>query len=170
MLALVLPALLAGCAAAPAPQTAPPPVTALPAAAPPAARDWLDPADPAVIEKAVHCLMLRTALADTAHAWLWLDLELSEGGSVRVLGPAALTFELLEDGAPRRVDDAGLFVALDDDANSFLNSSRGAITVRTGRVASTAGRVRLLARLPRVDTARTVVHHVSPIPDRWIRR
>ncbi|MBU1073494.1 hypothetical protein KKG45_09635, partial [bacterium] len=70
----------------------------------------------------------------------------------------------------REVRDAGLFVALSLDANTFLNSTSGPITIRSGHATAGSGCVRLLARLPAVDTRRTVVDHVSPVPGRWIQK
>ena len=162
---------LAGCASAPGPDEGA--VAAVPEATPatpPSALGWLDPEDPAVIARAEHCHMLQLALADTGHSWLWLDLDMSDLNSVRVTGPGALSLALRVEGVILEVPDTGLYVALDADANAFLNSARGPITIRAGKVAAVAGHVRLLARLPAMDTARTAVHHVDPVPDRWITK
>jgi hypothetical protein len=162
-------ALLAGCAGTSpsgeceeAVDRRPPAVAAAPSVA-----GWLDPNDPALAEKAARCHMLRTALADTTHAWLWLEVDLPPGRSVRVSGPGSLAFDLVDGAAVAEVRDAGLFVALDVAANAFLNSSTGPITIRPGHGAAGKGCVRLLARLPAVDTSRTVVRAVRPVPKLW---
>jgi len=170
---LIVLILLAGCARAPEPRdSAATSIRSGPdcEATTPRNAGWLDPADPALIEKAARCHMLRTALADTAHAWLWLELDLPGTSSVRVSGPGALAFTLVAGGAHDEVRDAGLFVALGADANAFLNSSGGPITIRAAHATAGSGRVKLLARLPSVDTSRTVVHHVTPVPGLWTQK
>jgi hypothetical protein len=136
----------------------------------PTATGWLDASDAKVQAKAETCHMLRIALADSSHSWLWLEIDLPERRHVRVLGQGSLTFGLIAPDGPREVRDAGLFVALTQNANTFLNSSSGPITIRAAHAATVGGRVRLLARLPVVDTASTVVHHVKPVPERWIQK
>ncbi len=131
---------------------------------------WLDTSDAKVLAKAETCHMLRIALADTTHSWHWLEIDLPDRRHIRVLGRGALAFTLTDGDGTTEVRDAGLFVALSHDANTFLNSQGGPITIRTAHAATTGGRVRLLARLPAVDTERTVVHHVKPVPERWIQK
>ncbi|MBC8422807.1 hypothetical protein H8E07_01670 [bacterium] len=157
--------LLAGCAGTPPP---PEPDAAAERsaalAAAPRSGGWLDGSDAGL---AARCHMLRTALDDTTHSWLWIELDLAPKVSVRVSGPGSLDFVLETGDLISRVPDAGLFVALDHDANAFLNSTSGPITIRAGHGSAVAGRVRILARLPRVDTSRTVVHDVRPVPSLW---
>ncbi len=164
--------LLAGCgggppaveddaASAPCPDGAPPV---------PVAAGWLDPSDEAVRARAESCHMIETALADTTHSWLWLEVDLPGRCRIRALGPGALAFTLRSEDGIREAPDLGLFVALTHDANTFLNSQGGPITIRDTHAGSTGGRVKLLARLPELDTLRTVVDHVRPVPGRWIRK
>ncbi len=136
----------------------------------PTVTGWLDASDPKIQTKAETCHMLRTALVDSTHSWLWLEIDLPERRYIRVRGRGALAFTLADGDSTSEVRDEGLFVALSHDANTFLNSQGGPITIRTTHAASTVGRVRLLARLPAVDTTRTVVHHVKPVPERWIQK
>ncbi len=169
---LILVTLLAGCASPPpeADIRSVPDSSSIIKAISPVVTDWLDPTDPEVRKKADTCHMLRTALTDTTHSWLWLELDLSDSRYVRVLGQGALVFGLLTDDGPREVTDTGLFVALTQNANTFLNSTSGPITIRAVHATAPGGPVRLLARLPAVDTTRTVVHHVKPVPERWIQK
>jgi hypothetical protein len=114
--------------------------------------------------------MLRSALADTAHAWLWLDLELDGRRRVRVAGPGALDVVCEVDGRAVVLRDAGLRVALQAAGNTYLNSSAGPITIRAAHADPRRGCVRLLARLPAVDTAAAVVQTARPVPGRWTVR
>ncbi len=131
------------------------------------ATGWLDTSDTKVQAKAETCHMLRTALADSTHSWLWLEIDLPEHRHIRVLGRGALALTLIDGDGTNEVRDAGLFVALSHDANTFLNSTSGPITIRSGHAIAGSGRVRFLARLPAVDTSRTVVDHVTPVPQLW---
>lgn len=162
--------LLAGCAGAPPSSERDAPSGLSDAIAAPRFAGWLDPTDVELAEKAAHCHMLRTALDDSTHAWIWLELDLSPGASVRVSGPGSLSFGLATGDRIARVPDAGLFVALDHDANAFLNSTSGPITIRARHASGAKGCVRLLARLPAVDVSRTVVHDVRPVPKLWTRK
>ena len=128
---------------------------------------WLQDSLAELGPEAGDCHMLRTALADTAHSWLWLDLDLTDDRYVRVAGPGALVLSLRTNGAVHIVRDDGLCVALGHDANAYLNSSGGPITIRHAHASSGKDRVRILARLPGVDTARTVVQTVTPVEGRW---
>jgi len=161
--------LLAGCAGGPLPDPAALSAVQRASDVPliPEVTGWLDVSDESVQARSETCHMLKTALADSSHAWLWLEIDLPEGRYVRVQGHGALTFTLVDGDGTSEVRDAGLFVALGKDANAFLNSSSGPITIRQAHATSSSGRVKLLARLPAVDTSRTVVHDVRPVPKLW---
>ena len=78
------------------------------------ATGWLDTSDTKVQAKAETCHMLRTALADSTHSWLWLEIDLPEHRHIRVLGRGALALTLIDGDGTNEVRDAGLFVALAD--------------------------------------------------------
>lgn len=108
------------------------------------------------------CRMIRHARKDAAHVWIWAEVVLPAGASVRIEGPGSLQ-ATLADGS--LAADAGLCVRLRDDRGAYLNSSAGPITIRHAH--GPGGRVRFLVRLPADIGDAAAVRALSPVPGLW---
>jgi hypothetical protein len=111
------------------------------------------------------CRMIRHARKDDDHVWIWAEVVLPAGASVRIEGPGSLQATLV-DGT--LAVDAGLCVRLRDDRGAYLNSSAGPITIRHSH--GPGGRVRFLVRLPADVGDPATVRTLSPVPGRWTCR